>query len=233
MDVLLRRRIAGHDVLVGATDRGDGDLHPGRVAADDLLRRQQELVGSPWVMLDQRHGAEIHSVSAPPAAQPRWPLAGTGDVLVAPADAPYPLAVWAADCAPLVLVDADGTRVAAHAGWRGLAAGVVEVALDAVGAVEVAVLGPCIHRCCYEFGSIDLAEVCAAVALDSDEVGGVTSWGTPALDVPATIAALLARRGVALDVVGPCTGCEPRFCSHRRRTDVARHAMVTWVEPAS
>lgn len=229
MDVLLRRRIGGRTLIVGATERADGDVHPVLVAADELRRRQRELVGSTWVMLDQQHGAEVHTVA--PQLTPDWPLAATGDVLVAPADVAAPLAVWAADCAPIVMLGADGTRVAAHAGWRGLVAGAVDAAADAVGVADAAVLGPCIHPCCYEFSCRDLEQFSAAVALDLDDVRGQTSWGAAALDVPATVAALLARRGIALDVSGPCTGCEVRFQSHRRRGDIARHALVTWVEP--
>jgi polyphenol oxidase len=215
-------------MLVGATDRTDGDFHPGRVAADDLRHRQRGLVGSPWVMLDQQHGAVVVDVASVPAIP--WPLAAAGDVLVAPVGDTRPLAVWAADCAPIVLLGADGTRVVAHAGWRGLAAGAIDAAADAVGAVDAAVLGPCIHRCCYEFAMSDLGALSISVALDLDQVCGQTSWGAPALDVPATVAALLARRGIELDVSGACTGCDERFHSHRRRGDVARHAVVTWVE---
>jgi copper oxidase (laccase) domain-containing protein len=231
VDELLRREIAGRTVVVGATERSDGDVHPGRVAAADLCRRQRMLVGAPWVMLDQRHGADVYTVTAAPP--PAWPLAGAADVLVAPADLSPPLAVWAADCAPVVLLGADGTRVAAHAGWRGLSAGAVEAALDAVGVVDAAVLGPCIHRCCYEFEERRLVEFAAAVALEPDQVTGRTTWGTSGLDVPAVVGALLERRGVALDVVGACTGCDVRFHSHRRRAEPARHAVVTWVEQAS
>lgn len=228
MDRLLRRRIAGRPLIVGVTERADGDVHPGRVDADTLRRRQHDLVGSTWVMLDQQHGADVHLVGLDTPTP--WPLVAAGDVLVAPAAVSAPLAVWAADCAPIVLLGADGTRVAAHAGWRGLAAGVIDAALDAVGAVAAAVLGPCIHACCYEFAVGDLEEVASTVGLGPDEVRGQTSWGMPALDVPATVAALLARRSITLDVSGPCTGCDLRFHSHRRRGDVARHAVVTWVE---
>lgn len=228
MDVLLRRRIAGRTLIVGATEQIDGDLHPGRVEADVLRRRQCRLIGSTWVMLDQQHGADVHIVASVPT--PAWPLAAAGDVLVAPPGVSAPLAVWAADCAPIVLLGADGARVAAHVGWRGLAAGAIDAAIDAAGVVDAAVLGPCIHRCCYEFTLGDLAEISTAVALDLGEMCGQTSWGTPALDVPATVAALLARRGIELDVSGPCTGCDLRFHSHRRRGDVGRHAVVTWME---
>ena len=235
MDELFRRRLGARTVVIGATDRHDGDVHPGRVRVDELDQRQRSLVGRRWLMLDQQHGADVHVVDVEETAS--WPLAGTGDVLVAPDDVSVPLAVWAADCAPIVLLGVSGARVVAHAGWRGLAAGVVDAAVDALesadGGVEAAVLGPCIHPCCYEFGVRELAELSIELGVERSEVVATTTWGASALDVPATVRVLLARRGVRLDVVGDCTGCEPRFQSHRRRRDPARHAVVTWVEDAA
>ena len=159
---------------------------------------------------------------------------GTGDVLVARRSC-EPLAVWAADCAPVALFGADGTtRVVAHGGWKGLADGVLDVAVDALESsgtnVAAAVLGPCIHSCCYEFGAADLERVADGVGASAREVTGSTRWGTCALDVPAAVASGLARRHVALDVVGTCTGCDRRFRSHRRRADRERHALVAWFE---
>ncbi len=49
----------------------------------------------------------------------------------------------------------------------------------------------------------------------------------------ASIAAILGRHGIGLDVVGPCTGCDVRFYSHRRRNERERHAVVSWIEEAS
>lgn len=214
------------------TDCADGDVHPARVDAEILRERQLALTAAPWVMLDEVHGVELVAVDALPTVE--WPLAATGDVLVADRSDDL-LAVWVADCAPLALFGANGTsRVVAHAGWRGLADGVVDVAVDAVETtgtgVAAAVLGPCIHACCYEFGADDLDRVAAGVGAPVSAVSGSTGWGTRALDVPAAVAAGLARRGVALDVVGACTGCDRRFRSHRRRVDVERHALVAWFE---
>jgi copper oxidase (laccase) domain-containing protein len=145
------------------------------------------------------------------------------------------MAVWAADCAPVVLFGANGTtRVTAHAGWRGLAAGIVDVAVDAVESkgtsVAAAVLGPSIHRCCYEFSDDDLERVAVGVGTPVGRVTGATTWGSLALDVPAAVAAGLARRGVTLDVTGACTGCDRRFWSHRRRHERERHALLAWFE---
>ena len=183
-------------------------------------------------MLDEVHGVDVVAVDSLPSVA--WPLAGTGDVLVA-AQSSEMLAVWVADCAPLALFGANGTtRVVVHGGWRGLADGVIDVAVDALEStgtqVSAAVLGPCIHPCCYEFGSADLEQVARGVGASPSDVTGSTSWGTRALDVPAAVTAGLARRGVELDVTGTCTGCDRRYRSHRRRAELERHALVVWFE---
>ncbi len=220
--------------MAAVTECADGDVHPERVDPGTLLRRQVALTGTRWVMLDEVHGVDLVDVDALDARTAlAWPLAGRGDVLVADRSAEL-LAVWVADCAPLALFGANGTsRTVAHGGWRGLADGVLDVAVDAIESttdVAAAVLGPCIHACCYEFGVGDLDRVAAGVGASTGAVAGVTRWGTPALDVPGAVAAGLARRGVTLDTVGTCTGCDRRFRSHRRRAEVERHALVVWFE---
>jgi copper oxidase (laccase) domain-containing protein len=232
MHELLRRDIAGSVAVAVVTERADGDVHPERVDVETLRRRQIALTGMPWVMLDEVHGVELVAVDA--SSVPSWPLAGTGDVLLADRSR-EPLAVWVADCAPLALFGANGTSlVVAHGGWRGLADGVVDVAVRAVEStgthVAAAVLGPCIHACCYEFGEVDLERVASGVGATARAVTSTTSWGARALDVPAAVDAALARHDIELDVVGTCTGCDLRFRSHRRRADLERHALVAWFE---
>ena len=232
MQELLRRDIDGSTAVAVVTERADGDIHPEFVDADTLWRRQHALTGTRWVMLDEVHGVDVVAIDA--LASVAWPLAGTGDVLVADRSAET-LAVWVADCAPMALFGANGTsRVVAHGGWRGLADGVVDAAVDALEAtgthVAAAVLGPCIHPCCYEFGTADLARVARGVGAGVDEMSGSTTWGTTALDVPAAVRAGFARRGVEIDVTGVCTGCDQRFRSHRRRAEPERHAVVAWFE---
>ena len=232
MQELLRRDIDGRTAVAAVTECSDGDVHPELVDADTLLRRQHALTGNRWRMLDEVHGVEVVAIDS--VDDDAWPLAGVGDVLVAETSSDV-LAVWVADCAPLALFGANGTtRVVAHGGWRGLADGVIDVAVDALEFtgthVAAAVLGPCIHACCYEFGAADLERVASGVGAATGEVVGATSWGTPALDVPAAVAAGLARRGIGLDVSGDCTGCDERFRSHRRRAERERHALVAWFE---
>lgn len=220
------------DVAVGdrllrvvASDRSDGDIHPERVHPLELRARQRG-VTSPdrqWMMADQVHGVGVLGVDG---SEDWMPMLGVADVLTT-AELDVPIAVWAADCAPIVLAADDGTLVAAHGGWRGLAAGVIDVAVDSAsrngGSVVSAVLGPVIHPCCYEFATADLETI-------PDAVAGRTADGRAALDVPATVAASLARHDIALDVAGPCTGCEPQWFSHRVRNDLGRHALVAWWE---
>jgi copper oxidase (laccase) domain-containing protein len=217
--------------VVVATERADGDVHATNVPAADLVTRQLAVTGRRWVMLDEVHGTASHRVTGADVADPARPVAAEGDVLVGSGDPA--LAVWVGDCAPVVLVGVDGTLVACHAGWRGLAAGVLDVAVDAVGGpVAAAVLGPCIHPCFYEFGAADLAAVAESLGVDCTAIRRTTSTGTLALDVPAAVRAGLARRGVEVDVTGSCTRCDERWFSHRRG-DAGRHAVVAWTEVAA
>jgi copper oxidase (laccase) domain-containing protein len=119
---------------------------------------------------------------------------------------------------------------AVHAGWRGLEAGVLQRAVQAargLGATDLrAVLGPCIHAECYEFGPADLDAVAAKLG---DGVRALTADGRPALDVPAAVAVALKEAGVTqLDDVAVCTACSQDYFSWRARGELGRQAMVVW-----
>ncbi|MGA9279660.1 laccase domain-containing protein, partial [Ilumatobacter sp.] len=94
------------------------------------------------------------------------------------------------------------------------------------GRVVGAVLGPSIGPCCYAFGRDDLDEVADGVHGTAGDVIGVTRNGDLALDVPGAVRAGLRHHAVALDAVGPCTGCDDRWFSHRVRQDAGRQATV-------
>jgi copper oxidase (laccase) domain-containing protein len=130
----------------------------------------------------------------------------------------------------VALASPEGVLGVAHAGWRGLAAGVLEqtvATMRALGAGEIeAVLGPCIRPECYEFGSDDLEGVAARLG---DGVRGRTTAGAPALDLPAGVALALRAAGVTgLADIGVCTACSPAQFSWRRDGDQARQALVLW-----
>jgi copper oxidase (laccase) domain-containing protein len=128
------------------------------------------------------------------------------------------------------LASFEGTIGAAHVGWRGLVAGVLVGTVQqmrALGASEVvAVLGPCIHAECYEFGSSELQAVAAVLG---DEVRAETSSGRPALDLPFGVRRALAEIDVpVLAELGGCTACDTQWFSFRARRDTSRHALAIW-----
>ena len=224
---LYRGPVGGRELTVIATEITDGDMRPDMT---DSLRDPA------WVMVDEEHGVGLFDADALNPAP--WAVNGlpVGDVIVT-GRVGVPLAIWAGDCAPLVLCGIEGSLVVAHGGWRGLAAGVLDVAVGAITArgdrVAAAVLGPCIHAECYEFGASELAAVASAVDVGVAAITGTTTGGRPALDVPAAVAVGLARHGVGLDVVGACTACDGRWFSHRARGDEGRHAVVAWTAVAA
>jgi len=156
-------------------------------------------------------------------------LAGEGDALVSSAGATG-LVVLTADCASIALGSPEGVLGAVHAGWRGLAAGVVGRAVEAMGALGatevVGALGPCIHPGCYEFSGSDLDAVAARLG---DGVRGRTHSGRAALDLPAAVSAALAAAGAGERAgVDACTGCGGGYFSHRARGDRGRQALLVW-----
>lgn len=176
-----------------------------------------------WVPIRQVHGASVRV--CPDGEVPRDRRDADAVVLRRPGPTAV---VLTADCAPVVLL-ARGGAAAVHAGWQGLLGGVVEVAVralgDAAGPPELALLGPCIRACCYEFGDDDLGRVAARYG---DGVRARTAAGAPALDIPAAVSAALAgagsgerRRPVDVVDLGVCTACSDDYFSHRR--DGRRH----------
>ncbi len=230
----------GFRLAFALADRNIGDVHPLEVPRDVLAARQTALAGERWAMLDEVHGTEMVDVDTaldalggpPSSAMPT--ILGRGDVLLT-RRAGRRLAVWVGDCAPVGVLGDGGTLVAFHAGWAGLAAGIVDIAVEAISAAGErpieAVCGPLIGPCCYEFGEADLRRVAAGVGAPVDEIVGTTNTGTRALDVPSALRHALGRRGLHPTEVGGCTGCQPeRWYSHRVRRDTGRHALVVWSE---
>ncbi len=122
--------------------------------------------------------------------------------------------VLVADCLPVVL-GSEGAVAALHAGWRGLAAGVLEEGVRALrelgGEGEIAaVIGPGAGPCCYEVGE----EVHAAFG-DRSEINPHRDGRN--LDLPGLARERLEAAGVAhVEDVGVCTICDERLFSHRR-----------------
>lgn len=143
-------------------------------------------------------------------------IAGTDGLWTSSAG--IPLAVLTADCVPLVLASPTERRVAVvHAGWRGIAAGILAAALAAFESPrEVrAAIGPTIGPCHYEVGE----DVALAVAAASEAGARTRREGSSLrLDLVGTTRAALRAAGVRrVEDTGLCTACERRrFFSHRR-----------------
>jgi len=160
----------------------------------------------------------------------------------APADAAVtthtgtPLTIRTADCAPIAIYSSNGVLGAVHAGWHGVLAGVIAACATAMreaGARDLrAILRPCIHAECYEFGQDDLARVVAVVG---EHAIGITRGGSIALDLPAAVASALQRADVELsERIDECTACRAHdYYSHRARAERERHVMVLWRDWAS
>ena len=215
---------AGRVARVRFTARADGDLRIG-APSDELDERRSRIVDRPWTWLHQQHGALVVSVTRPDQS------AGVAADGAVTGRTGAPLAVQTADCAPVALVSPEGVVGVAHAGWRGLVAGIVERTVTAMGDLGArsvrALVGPMIGPECYQFGPDELAEVSAAVGRD---VSATTTEGELALDLPAAVAAALDAAGAeTVWQADACTACGPYF-SHRARGDRGRQAVVTWID---
>jgi YfiH family protein len=183
-------------------------LNLGRWTDDDpdavAENRRRAAGGRPLAFVRQVHGTRVVTAGGPSA-----------DDAISDADGVATTAhgvaaiVLTADCLPVALA-ADGAVAMIHAGWRGLAGGVLEHgvrtlrALGADGALHAAI-GPAAGACCYEVG---------------DEVAErFPAWARRArhLDLKGVAAERLRAAGVAhVSDVGRCTMCEPDvFFSHR------------------
>ncbi|MGE0098583.1 MAG: peptidoglycan editing factor PgeF [Hydrogenophaga sp.] len=189
------------------------------------------------VFLKQVHGTQVaHLSAATPDGIQADGCVVSGRGLAA--------TIMVADCLPVLFAHASGTAVAAaHAGWRGLAAGVIQATAQALraeaGEGEVmAWLGPCIGPKSFEVG----AEVCEAfVSADPDAVAHFwpNGKGKFLADLPALARRALRAAGIS-DVHGNdggqawCTVTDAsRFFSHRRDTAVlggtGRMAACIWL----
>ncbi len=143
-------------------------------------------------------------------------------------------AVLVADCLPVLLAGCEGDRVGvAHAGWRGLAAGVIEATVAALGgdpARLVAWLGPAIGPAAFEVGDEVRAAFIAgdAGAADHFRRGHAGRW---LADLPALARRRLAACGVAgVHGGGDCTVADAeRFYSYRRDGITGRMAALIWL----
>ncbi|MHB8531343.1 MAG: polyphenol oxidase family protein [Solirubrobacteraceae bacterium] len=185
----------------------------------------------------QVHGSTVEIVHSPPARElPHEDLTRADGQATALSG--LGAMVLAADCLPVAL-GAPGAVAMVHAGWRGLAEGVLEQSARAVrelagaeGPLRAAI-GPAAGGCCYEVGPEVLAALGLAApgAASRVAVRSAPREGHALLDL-RTVARerLLALGAERVEQVGGCTVCDERFFSHRREGSAAgRMAGVAWL----
>ncbi|HEV3427400.1 MAG TPA: peptidoglycan editing factor PgeF [Paraburkholderia sp.] len=231
-------------------------LNLGRMSGDDLEHveanraRLLAYAGVPAAWLKQIHGPiVVDAAEALEAARAGTPLEADASVTNQPGIA---CTVMVADCMPVLLCDGAGRAVgAAHAGWRGLAAGVIEktaqrvAALAGCAASELhAYLGPAIGPTAFEVGAdvrdafmthaaaVDGAQRIATAATDAAFVPRAEAPGKYFADLGALARLRLGELGITrVSGGGMCTFTDrERFYSYRREPVTGRMAALIWLE---
>ena len=221
--------------------KGGGGLNLGLHVGDDpeavranRARLQEWLPGRPaWI--SQVHGADVVDAATVGPDQP----VRVGDASIA-SRAGVVCAILTADCLPVLFADLDGKVVgAAHAGWRGLAGGVLgttAAAMRAAGAGEItAWMGPAIGANAFEVGADVLDAFLAALPGEPTRAAFRPYPGREGkylADMFALARLMLARDGVTRVHGGSlCTASAPeRFYSYRRDGVTGRQASLIWLK---
>ena len=203
------------------TTRSDGDLGgpspDTRTFRKHMFHKQIEVPADP-VFMQQVHGNGL-------VVEPINGCVADASVSARPG---VVLAVRVADCAPLLIADAAGERVAAvHCGWRGLAADIIRTAVAAFEdpAAAHAWLGPCIGPCHYEVDQVVRDAFTNAEGFEPVRPG---HWR---MDLRRVARMQLLALGVsAVAMSDECTYCESaKYWSYRRDgTDAGRMAAMIW-----
>ena len=211
-------------------------LNPADHVSDDpqAVRRNREILRAALPQephcLKQVHSAKVHRVSGDAQGVPEADAAVSGV-------ANQVCAVLTADCLPVLFCADDGSEVgAAHAGWRGLAAGILEQTVQAMaqpGAALLAYLGPAIGPRAFEVGPEVRAEFVAIDAQAAAAFQPVPGSDKYLADLYLLARQRLARVGVTRVYGGDfCTYSEPqRFFSYRRDGVTGRMASLIWLSP--
>ncbi len=212
---------------------GSGGDSPANVAANRAALIKLATLPSPPHWLRQVHGVGVHRFERDEAAGDDTPIEADASVTSAPGAV---LAILTADCLPVVFAARDGGEIAAaHAGWRGLAAGVLERTLEAMTtrAADVVVwLGPAAGSLAYEVGG----EVFDAFVVPDAGASAAfvpTRAGHWRVDLYALARRRLLAAGVASAAIHGGTRCTIReadaFFSHRRDATTGRLATLAWI----
>ena len=228
-ETLRAARVAALDDVPGLVHGFEQRRGPaGGEERDDTRRRVASALrpSGQLLLLKQVHGAAVRTA----------PWAGRPEADAAVADSPgLVLGIETADCLPVLVVDPVRRAVAAaHAGWRGTAAGVARAAVGALVAGGsrpedlIAATGPCIGPCCYEVGD----ELRAAFGEKGAEFFRPGPRGRPHLDVRAANERQLREAGIAparIHRVDDCTRCRADLYHSYRREGKGAGRMINFI----
>ena len=241
-DIVIRSRLLacrhGFSTRLGGVSEGTFEslnLGAGRGDAMENVRENWRRFGAAVGIDTARfvHGRQVHGAlvrvarreDAHPIDEPAGWEGADGYVTAEP---DLPLAVFTADCTPLLMLDPRAGVVAAvHCGWRSTAADIEKNAVEAMAGLGArpqdirAAIGPGIRKCCFQTGP----EVPAALdALLGGDGAGLwepdpAAQGKYRTDLPGAVKRRLTQLGLPeenIDELGLCTMCRPdRFWSHR------------------
>lgn len=208
-------------------------------AVEENRRRLRAAAGLPaqpsW--LHQVHGAEVEDLDRPDCASA--PIGHDAALIGRDAALTRTVgrvcAILTADCVPILLADDEGSVVAAaHAGWRGLSAGVLAAtvrALEVASARVHAWIGPCIGAAHYEVGA-EVRDALLAVDRQAAAAFRATRGGKFHADLALAARQQLQALGIArIHGAGECTYAYPdRYFSHRRDGQTGRQATLIWLD---
>jgi YfiH family protein len=237
MLILRSENLSAHNVALGFFGRQGGvsegiyaslNCGPGSKDSRDAVmenrRRAREALSpdAPLVTLYQIHSAEAVTVTEP------WDIAQNPKADAMVTDRKHvALGILTADCAPILLSDAQAHVIgAAHAGWNGALSGVADsvvAAMVRLGANKTricAAIGPCISQTAYEVGPEFETRFRAADPDNARFFAASPRAGHWQFDLPAYVAHRLQAAGVeSVEILGACTyASEADFFSYRRTT---------------
>ena len=219
-------------ILVTFADRGGGVSRPpydslnlAATVGDDpdavKANRQRVATAAGFDPGELVLARQVHGCGVLEAGRDATGVIGEADVLVSRQPGKV-VGILTADCVPVVLAG-PGVVAVAHAGWRGLVGGAIEAAIERIGEVSKAWVGPSIHACCYEVGP----EVITAFAQKGLPVADPTH-----VDPGRAAVVALHRAGVShVEATTDCTSCDHRYFSYRRDGVTGRQGAFAGLVP--
>ena len=224
---LFRQSLSDGSLIVSlVSEIQDGDFSVTQPGNKGLEENQSKLIEGEWNWLSQEHGTGIVWLNKSERA-----LGAKGDAL-STSSSQKVLAITVADCMPLLLVEASGIISVLHLGWRGIEQGLLEKTIKFIEAKSVepivAILGPCINECCYEFGQNQMKNL---VEKYGKNIVSETLTGSPALNLKECVREVLKNCEVNIEYDDTvCTNCDPRHWSFRGEGTDKGQVMLVWKE---